>query len=210
MRPYVILPVGLVSATLTSTVSELRDLPAPEGINATATGSGPGCPPDTIVFNMSPDGQTLTVNFLSFQLSWTGPETEPNDSSKNCGLSFDIQPPEGYQYSVESITWGGWAKLDDGVELRMNVAIYFETSSATNQTVIMGGGDWAGGQGFMEKEDIDVNWLAYSPCGKRSTMNLNARAMLRSDLDNGAGTTDDGGGAPLTLHVGLTWRSCSN
>jgi len=210
MRPYVILPVGLVSAAFTSTISELRDLPAPEDINVTVTGSGPGCPDNTLAFNASSDGQILTVNFFGFQLSWTGPETEPNDRAKNCGLTFDIQHSEGYQYSVESLTWRGWAKLDDGVELRIYVATYFEGSSSTNQASIAGGGDWAGGQEFMEKEDVDINWLAYSPCGKRSTMDMNARAMLRSDLDNGAGTTDDGGGTPLTLQVNLVWRSCSN
>jgi len=58
-----------------------------------------------------------------------GPEHTSDKNMRNCALHVNIRYPGGYQFSVMTASYNGYARLDPGVIAKMT-ASYFFTQSA--------------------------------------------------------------------------------
>jgi hypothetical protein len=54
-----------------------------------------------------------------------GPTTEPSDARKYCQINLNLQYPGGFQYSILSTTFRGYAALQSGVNATLSALYYF-------------------------------------------------------------------------------------
>ena len=74
--------------------------------------SGNGCRSGSVTESLSSDARALTLIFSDFWVE-AGGDTRPKQN-RSCNLNFDISAPEGWQYSVFSLQFRGYAFLEAG------------------------------------------------------------------------------------------------
>jgi hypothetical protein len=89
---------------------------------------GTGCPQGSVSTIFSPDLTTLTMIFDSYVAS-LGPGIAVTESRKNCQLNLDVRYPAGFQYSIFSADYRGYAKLDADVTGVQKSIYYFSGQS---------------------------------------------------------------------------------
>ena len=105
---------------------------APNASQVQMTGvtyGGTGCPSSSVGSAVSADRTTMTLIFDDYVASIGGgaPITE---SRKNCQLNLNLQYPGGFQYSVFSADYRGYAYLDQGVSGSQKSIYYFSGQTA--------------------------------------------------------------------------------
>ncbi|KAM7212334.1 protein of unknown function (DUF4360) domain containing protein [Rhypophila decipiens] len=125
----------------------------PPGVSPTMQSmsmSGPGCPAGASgTAQHLVDGRPVFL-FPEWNLALpekAGPvTTAANEDSKWCTESIQlVNGPVGMQLRIASITVGGWASLDEGSKLRLDVETSLGEKVAGNQTATLGGADLKGG-----------------------------------------------------------------
>jgi hypothetical protein len=71
---------------------------------------GTGCAESSATTALSPDNQVATSGFSDFVAS-AGPSANPDDASRNCLLMLNINVPQGWSYSIESVDIRGFGNL---------------------------------------------------------------------------------------------------
>lgn len=94
------------------------------------TYGGTGCPQGTVSAQLSADKTLITLIFDTYIAS-IGPGIAVTEQRKNCQLNVDIQYPGGFQYSVLSADYRGYAAIDKGVTGVLKSTYYF--SGQTDQ-----------------------------------------------------------------------------
>lgn len=82
---------------------------------------------------ISGDRTVVTLIFDSYVAS-VGPGVAATESRKNCQLNVDIKYPGGFQYSVLSADYRGYAALGKGVSGTLKSTYYF--SGQTTQVCL--------------------------------------------------------------------------
>lgn len=93
------------------------------------TYGGTGCPQGSVGTQISSDRTIVTLIFDSYVAS-IGPGVAITESRKNCQLNVDIKYPGGFQYSVLSADYRGYASLQKGVSGSLKSTYYFSGQSA--------------------------------------------------------------------------------
>jgi hypothetical protein len=93
------------------------------------TYGGTGCPQGTMSSQISEDRTTVTLIFDSYIAS-IGPGISVTDSRKNCQLNVDIRYPGGFQYSILSADYRGYASLQQGISGTLKSTYYFAGQTA--------------------------------------------------------------------------------
>jgi hypothetical protein len=78
---------------------------------------------------ISDDRSIVTLIFDSYIAS-TGPGIALTEQRKNCQLNVDIQYPGGFQYSVLSADYRGYASIQKGVTGTLKSTYYFSGQQA--------------------------------------------------------------------------------
>jgi hypothetical protein len=78
---------------------------------------------------ISEDRTTVTLIFDSYIAS-IGPGISVTDSRKNCQLNVDIRYPGGFQYSILSADYRGYASLQQGISGTLKSTYYFAGQTA--------------------------------------------------------------------------------
>ncbi|KAF2201630.1 hypothetical protein GQ43DRAFT_415408 [Delitschia confertaspora ATCC 74209] len=188
--------------------------PVPSSASASAPSSfrvgkvaygGSGCPQGTLNVDISSDGRILPIHFGKEFAASVGPNSDPADSRKNCQLNFDLQFSPGYQYTVLSTDYTGFADLNSGVKGKVKSTYYFsgEQDQATAGFTLNGPFT-----GQYTKHD-DVALAVWSPCGSSSLLNVNTEVALTplTAKDTGLLTTDKAS-AKFTHSLYINWRQC--
>jgi Domain of unknown function (DUF4360) len=98
------------------TERHLASAVAPEGagfiekVNYTGT----GCDDKSASSGFSPDKQVVTSIFSAF-VAAKGGATPPEEATRNCLVMMEVNVPAGWQYSVESLDYRGFAGLEGEV-----------------------------------------------------------------------------------------------
>jgi hypothetical protein len=114
------------------------------------TYGGTGCPQGTVSSQFSDDRTTMTLIFDSYIAS-IGPSIAVTEQRKNCQLNVHLTYPGGFQYSVLSADYRGYAAIQKGVTGTLKSTYYF--SGQTDQ----------------------VRWTSSSPPLSRATLVADAR-----------------------------------
>jgi hypothetical protein len=174
---------------------------------ASVTANGTGCRPGTWETSIAPDGQTFTTTFSEF-------ETEVNRSSmisvKDCQLNVVLHSPQGLSFAVQDFYYGGYAFLEEDVNLRQIANYYFSgtpNDNAEARTELNGPYD---DTYLFEDKRKDVD-LVFAPCGTERNLQIRSTMRLRnsSPRRNGYGNLAAIDGK-TKLVFKLAWRRCND
>lgn len=135
------------------------------------------------------------------------------DHTKNCQLHVVLEYPAGFSFSVVESTYHGFALLEDGVTGTFLSTYFFSSDAGTTcktRTSIEGGGVWAEGQVYTQRDAVPATEVIRSPCGGRSDqLNINNRLLLTSEDAEASGMiVNDDQTLALTQQVHFEWFEC--
>jgi Domain of unknown function (DUF4360) len=176
--------------------------PAPVGAGGIETVEyvGTGCPKDSTSTGLSPDRQVATSIFSSFVAS-AGPGTPPADASKNCLIILQIDVPEGWQYSLESVHHRGFAGLEDDVTASRR-SLYLISGNPAHVTPPA---HWQGETSDdYTQEDVGPDNGVWSPCGDGQLLYV----ATQTEVDTGGRDRRGGQLTVDTIDTELQWKTC--
>ena len=104
----------------------------PAGITIESiTYAGSGCPAGSVAGTLTDSRTLLTLAFDSF-IAQSGPNIPASENRKNCLATLKLKYPSGYQYSLFTADYRGFAAIASGSTGICKSSYYF---SATNLQV---------------------------------------------------------------------------
>ncbi|KAF2430996.1 hypothetical protein EJ08DRAFT_714005 [Tothia fuscella] len=207
-------PVITLLASTSAAILETRQTPPADQITiVSAQTSGNGCPQGTVSTSFSTDKTVVTFGFDAFQ-TYIGPGTKPADKSKNCQIHLTLHYPGGFQYSLMTATYHGYARLDPTVTGSFLSTYYFSqdaSRSASSKTTLTGP-QYLSGAVYQKTDTVENASTIWSPCGAEGILNVNNRiALTTSGNDKNASgeLSDDDATVAFEQKVAVKWRTCT-
>ncbi|KAF3089138.1 hypothetical protein TWF102_004367 [Orbilia oligospora] len=169
------------------------------------TTGGTGCPAGTVSQQISNDRSTFTLIFDQYVAS-IGPGVPVTENRKNCQLNVHLRYPGGWQYSIFSATYRGYAQLEGGQAGTQKSTYYFSGDSHQTSTQTDFRGPYNGDYKFTDNVDQTTN--VWSPCGKEGMLNINSQVRLTGNNKVFGQLTTDSVDGKFTQILGLSWRRC--
>jgi len=193
--PGILPPVELGSTPPAGSVT-IRDI----------TYGGNGCTQGTMSSQLSSDRTTVTLIFDSYIAS-IGPGIAVTEQRKNCQLNIALNYPGGFQYSVLSADYRGYAALQKGVSGVLKSTYYFsgQTEQSSTEYDFIGpvNGD------YLKHDTADSTSIIWSPCGAQGMLNINSQVRLSSSNSTATGLlTTDSTDLKFTQVVYVQWQTC--
>ncbi|KAF2458412.1 hypothetical protein BDY21DRAFT_385436 [Lineolata rhizophorae] len=168
---------------------------------------GSGCPQGTVGTAISEDRTTMTLIFDEYVASLS-PQTPVTENRKNCQINVELQYPGGFQYSVFSADYRGYAAVDQGVTGTIRSTYYFSGQTAQCSTEAVFEGPMDGD--YLKHDEADNASIVWSPCGESGMLNINSQVRLTtSDRSKSGLLTTDSLDAKFTQEIYVQWRECS-
>ncbi|WEW61518.1 hypothetical protein PRK78_007008 [Emydomyces testavorans] len=183
--------------------------PDPEKVQIVGvTYGGTGCPSGTVSHVLSDDRQVMTLIFDKYVAS-IGPDVPVTENRKNCQLNVNLRYPGGFQFSIFSADYRGYASLEKGVTGTQKSTYYFsgQTQQTNTQT------DWKGPftGDFLLHDQADSASTVWSPCGENGALNINSQVRLASAERAARGViTNDSLDASFKQIVHFRWQNCTS
>ncbi|KAL9096063.1 MAG: hypothetical protein Q9165_001585 [Trypethelium subeluteriae] len=172
------------------------------------TYGGTGCPQGTVASVISDDRTTMTLIFDSYVASM-GSGIAITENRKNCQLNINLQYPGGFQYSIFSADYRGFAELDAGVNGTQQSTYYFsgQTAQVSTQSNFVGPMD---GDYLVHDQAQSISTI-WSPCGANGALNINSQVRVAGSKStlNGLMTTDSVD-TKFTQIVYFNWQTCTH
>ncbi|CZT10316.1 uncharacterized protein RCO7_02904 [Rhynchosporium graminicola] len=197
--------IGSPAAAATSEAAVKPD-PAKVTINSITYG-GTGCPQGSVGSFISGDRSTFTLIFDSMVAS-IGTGVAVTENRKNCQLNINLQYPSGFQYSVLSTEFRGYADLQAGISGVQQATYYFSGSSAQASISTNFKGPTNGD--YAISDAIPFTSTIWSPCGAALPLNINSQVRLTSSKSGASGLlTQDSIDGKVSYVVGVQWQKCT-
>jgi len=171
--------------------------------------AGSGCPAGSVSNVASTDKTLLTSIFDQF-IAAVGPGIPITGSRKNCQMTLKIHYPGGFQFSIFSADYRGYAELDKDVTGLQKSTYYFSgsQSQASLQTAFTGPEN----DNYLVTDKLEQASLVWSPCGQEGLLNINAQVQVAANSSapaNAAGQlTVDSIDTKVTQVYSLQWQKC--
>lgn len=171
------------------------------GFIENVTYAGTGCPEKSASSGLSPDKQVVTSIFSAF-VAQKGPVAPPAEATRNCLVMLDINVPAGWQYSLESVHYRGFAGLEADVTATRR-SLYMISGSKLHVTAP------ASFKGATDKdythEDVGPTKPGvWSPCGGGQALWV----ATQIEVSNSARPSRSGQLTVDTIDTELQWRRC--
>lgn len=213
MKKFILIS-GLLAAPLVFSGSAQAEGPNPnevwvESIQA----GGTGCPAGTYTQSISDDRQAFTLIFDEFFVELAGRRPVQR---KNCQIDLALHVPNGWQFSIASFDYRGYAYLEPGIDAVQTAYYYFQGqgNSPTFYTQI-GDGSSEFDDIYTISDTIGIESVVWSPCGATRNLQINTdlRVQRRNRRSQAYGylSTDSIDGEFQTRHswrFGFYWRPC--
>jgi Domain of unknown function (DUF4360) len=196
----------VISGLLFGAASAFAD-PNPNEVFFTSLNyAGSGCPAGSVSESISTDAKAFTLLFDSYIAS-VGPGVPITESRKNCQINANMHIPQGWSFSITSIDYRGYGKLDAGVKGLQKSNYYFQGSlaQASAQTTFTGPMD----KDYTIRDTIPMANLVWSSCTAERNLNINSQVRLTKGSANSQGllTIDSIDGQVQQIYH-LAWRQC--
>jgi hypothetical protein len=122
--PVAVLVPVLLPLDLPSRPAAAATPPAGEVVIESITTQGDGCDPASVVADISPDGQALTVVYSALTAEVT--PAAPGTARRQCRLHLKLRVPKGWSYALENVDFGGYVFLEDGVRARHDTRFHIQ------------------------------------------------------------------------------------
>ncbi|KAL1914630.1 uncharacterized protein VTP21DRAFT_8041 [Calcarisporiella thermophila] len=140
--------------------------------------NGSGCPPKSVTEVLSRDATVFTLIFSEY-IAQYGPDIRPVENRKFCQLSIDLHVPLGWQYSVASAIYRGYARMDKGVHGIQSSTYYF--SGSAPQYTVRSGFDGPYDQNYLIVDEIPIESTVWSSCNATRNVNINTNIRISAD-----------------------------
>ncbi|KAK6534538.1 hypothetical protein TWF281_005853 [Arthrobotrys megalospora] len=173
-------------------------------VQSIATG-GTGCPAGSVAQQISSDRSTFTLIFDQYVAS-VGPGVPATESRKNCQLNVHLRYPAGWQYSIFSATYRGYASLQRNQQGLQKSTYYFsgDTRQTSTQTPFIGPFN----SDYSLTDNVDQTSNVWSPCGIDGMLNINSQVRVTGDMSKPGLLTTDSIDGKFTQILSLSWRRC--
>jgi hypothetical protein len=165
---------------------------------------GNGCPQDSASIDISDDNTAFTM-IMDAYIAEIGPDVPRSENRKACQIGLTLKVPAGWQFSIATFDYRGYASLDKGVKGKQVASYYFQGQSGTTKfdTNIKGEFD----DDFHLRDTVGLE--SFSPCNTERSLNIKTELRLSSSKRNASGimTTDSIDGEIKQVY-GLKWRRC--
>ncbi|PUU75415.1 hypothetical protein B9Z19DRAFT_1031037 [Tuber borchii] len=199
-------------ACLSAAAPTPDDKPDPSQVSIEGiTYAGTGCKAGSVAISLAGDYQTFTLSFDSYVAS-IGPGVPFVEKYKNCNLNVNIHYPPGYQYTLYTTDYTGFADLQGGVSASQTSRYWFAgfppgVTLGTSFT-----GPYTKTYSFTDT--LASESFVWSPCGASTTLNINTQLLLTSSDPKASGiiTTDvvDLKAKPKQAYTyGIRWQKCT-
>jgi hypothetical protein len=173
--------------------------------------SGSGCPSGSARATVSPDGEAFTLIFDRFYVA-SGPGIPAQQATRGCRVVADLRFPDGWQFSVFTVDFRGFASLEDGTSGRLHSRYRFRSGPEQRPSQVRLVGPFL--DDFFKRDEsggVDRGW---SPCraGRDrdlvvdASLHVTAPAARQAYLSVDA---IDSAVRPLIETYVLRWRRCS-
>ncbi|KAG8809542.1 hypothetical protein FRC19_005168 [Serendipita sp. 401] len=205
-----------VSKAAPATIATTQQLAKrrPVGFNITSIqNKGKGCPAKTLGVSMSNDLANLTFLYSSMYATG-GPGVENDIKQKGCQVSLKMALPKGYAFGIETITYRGWYRLDDGVKAVHSSAYSFSGYSyhvSTARSVYQGP---MGGEYYGVHSSYNYTEHTRSPCGSETITETTFYAVDLIFVDNSQNANgwgfigNNNVSSQLSQVYGFKWYEC--
>jgi hypothetical protein len=189
--------------TATEQTTSKATVPAPPGSGTIESVSyeGTGCESGTTTTAISEDGQAVTSIFSAF-VAAAGGATPAAQAKLNCITMMQVKVPAGWQYSLESIDYRGFAGLGAEVSASRQ-SLYVISGSPVHVTPLAR----IKGEFSDNYEHNDVSPEApgvWSPCGGGQMLWI----ATQVEVNNGNRAAREGQMTVDSLDTELQWRRC--
>ncbi|KAJ8113066.1 hypothetical protein OPT61_g4724 [Boeremia exigua] len=184
------------------------DAPSPGQVKILKVGTGgTGCPQGTVNTIISDDQSVVTLIYDSYVAS-IGPSVALTEQRKNCQLTLELQYPGGFQYSVLSADYRGYANIEKGITGTLKSTYYFAGLAPQTSTEYTFTGPVTGD--YLKHDEADSTSVVMSPCGSTSMLNINSQVRLTSTNSKASGLlTTDSTDLKFKQVVYVQWKKCT-
>jgi hypothetical protein len=172
------------------------------------TYAGTACPDGTVASNIAPDAKAFTLLFDSWFLG-AGPAVPgaPVTTHLSCQIGITMQAPAGWQVSLLTVDYRGFADLAAGDEARIKSLFRFAGSSVQDSFTAIVQGPYA--DNFQARSETLLKTATWSSCdGEEKTLHLDVASTITATTDAGASLSLDAVDGELIYKTGLVWRRC--
>jgi hypothetical protein len=173
--------------------------------------NGSGCSPDStesFLEDVDQDGlpDQFGVLFNGAYTAQQGPGFTSADRRKNCTITLLLHIPQGFQYSVASVLYTGFADLPARITGRQTSAYRFPLASrrVNFDTTIRG----AFTGNYERQDDVGISSVIWSPCGLDAPLSILTQVFLSGNIIPPASMTLDTVDGKVKQIYGLVWRPC--
>ncbi len=185
-------------------VAELGPDPSSVRINGISY-AGSGCPAGSVSQNLSEDAKAFTLLFDSY-VAETGPGMPLSLARKNCQVVVDLRFPQGWSYSLFTVDYRGYARLESGTSGQQVSSYYFQGQPKTGnlRTTYYGPAE----RDYQIRDTLGLDALVWSPCGANRALNMNTQVRVTAPSQRRALMTIDSIDGELKHIYGVKWRRC--
>jgi hypothetical protein len=154
---------------------------------------------------MSDDAKAFTLLFDSY-VAEAGPGMPLSLARKNCQIAVDLRFPQGWSYSIFTVDYRGYARLDPGTSGQQVSSYYFSGQSKTGnlRTTYYGPAE----RDYQIRDTLGIDALVWSPCGVNRALNMNTQVRVSATGRQRALMTIDSIDGELKHVYGIQWRRC--
>ncbi|KAJ3214048.1 hypothetical protein HK099_007060 [Clydaea vesicula] len=171
----------------------------------TVTYGGTGCPKGSVSQNLNSDSTAMTLLFDKYVAS-IGPGIAITENRKNCQLNFQVNVPQGWQYSIATVDYRGFLQLDQGVTAQQQANYYFQGSleqdkQSTTFTHLHNGD-------YTLRDQFGITSTIWSDCNAKANLNINSQIRLFAPPGKNGVITTDSVDTKVKQIYGLKWKKC--
>jgi hypothetical protein len=166
----------------------------------------------------------VTLIYDSYVAS-IGPNIAVTEQRKNCQLTLELEYPGGFQYSILSADYRGYANIEKGVTGTLKSTYYFAgrapqvclvslcacccTDPPQTSTEYTFKGPVTGD--YLKHDEADSTSTVMSPCGsKGNLLNINSQVRLTTTNSKATGLlTTDSTDLKFKQVVYVQWKKCT-
>lgn len=167
--------------------------------------AGSGCPAGSVSQVLSLDAKAFTLLFDSY-VAEAGPGMPLSLARKNCQIAVDLRFPPGWSYSIFTVDYRGYARLDPGTSGQQISSYYFSGQAKTGnlRTNFYGPTE----RDYQIRDTLGLDTVVWSPCGASRALNMNTQVRVTASGSRRALLTVDSIDGELKQIYGIQWRRC--
>jgi hypothetical protein len=170
------------------------------------THNGSGCPSGSIATYISPDVQVFTISFDAYSAQH-GAGVSPSESRKGCDVEFDFQVPAGWQFSLSSVEYRGYANLDAGLKGTIMSQYRFAGGGAAQRPFRMQL-DGPVSEDYVKRDVLEARGFGWSVCGARRGLSIRSDVRIFGNRNQSGLLTVDTIDGEFKQTYRLNWRRC--